>query len=52
VQARLPRSKSLIDSIGKQWQAKAAAFVCYGGASGGLRAVQQLRLVFAELNAV
>ncbi len=28
------------------------AFVPYGGVSGGLRAVEQLRLVFAELHAV
>jgi NAD(P)H-dependent FMN reductase len=28
------------------------AFVSYGGISGGLRAVEQLRQVFAELHAV
>jgi NAD(P)H-dependent FMN reductase len=28
------------------------AFVSYGGISGGLRAVEQLRLVFAELSMV
>jgi NAD(P)H-dependent FMN reductase len=28
------------------------AFVSYGGRSGGLRAVEQLRQVFAELHAV
>jgi NAD(P)H-dependent FMN reductase len=28
------------------------AFISYGGISGGLRAVEQLRLVFAELHAV
>ena len=44
--------KSLIDSVGAEWQAKPVAFVSYGGASGGLRAVEQLRLVFAELHAV
>ena len=27
-------------------------FVSYGGSAGGLRAVEQLRLVFAELHAV
>ena len=44
--------KALIDSIGAEWQAKPVAFVSYGGVSGGLRAVEQLRLVFAELHAV
>ena len=44
--------KSLIDSIGAEWHAKPVAFVSYGGVSGGLRAVEQLRLVFAELHAV
>jgi len=44
--------KSLIDSVGSEWHAKPVAFVSYGGVSGGLRAVEQLRLVFAELHAV
>lgn len=44
--------KALIDSAGAEWQAKPVAFVSYGGASGGLRAVEQLRQVFAELHAV
>jgi NAD(P)H-dependent FMN reductase len=44
--------KSLIDAIGPEWQAKPVGFVSYGGVSGGLRAVEQLRLVFAELHAV
>ena len=44
--------KSLIDSVGVEWQAKPVAFVSYGGVSGGLRAVEQLRQVFAELHAV
>ncbi|WP_353642425.1 NAD(P)H-dependent oxidoreductase [Mesorhizobium sp. WSM2239] len=44
--------KSLIDAYSKQWQAKPLAFVSYGGISGGLRAVEQLRLVFAELHVV
>ncbi len=44
--------KSLIDSVGAEWHAKPVAFVSYGGVSGGLRAVEQLRLVFAELHAV
>lgn len=44
--------KSLIDSVGVQWHAKPVAFVSYGGIAGGLRAVEQLRLVFAELHTV
>jgi NAD(P)H-dependent FMN reductase len=44
--------KALIDSVGPEWQAKPVAFVSYGGISGGLRAVEQLRLVFAELHTV
>jgi NAD(P)H-dependent FMN reductase len=44
--------KALIDSTGLQWHAKPVAFVSYGGVSGGLRAVEQLRQVFAELHAV
>lgn len=43
--------KSLIDSCNSEWHAKPVAFVSYGGISGGLRAVEQLRLVFAELHA-
>ncbi|WP_242107443.1 NADPH-dependent FMN reductase [Luteimonas aquatica] len=44
--------KALIDAVGQPWQAKPVAFVSYGGISGGLRAVEQLRQVFAELHAV
>jgi NAD(P)H-dependent FMN reductase len=44
--------KFLIDSVYEQWHAKPVAFVSYGGVSGGLRAVEHLRLVFAELHAV
>lgn len=44
--------KSLIDSSRDEWQAKPVAFVSYGGISGGSRAVEQLRQVFAELHAV
>src|SRR5690606_29146618 len=43
--------KALIDAVGQPWQAKPVAFVSYGGISGGLRAVEQLRQVFAELHA-
>ncbi|OON80971.1 NADPH-dependent FMN reductase [Streptomyces tsukubensis] len=44
--------KSLIDWHFVEWQAKPVAFVSYGGISGGLRAVEQLRPVFAEMHAV
>ncbi|MEU2915702.1 NADPH-dependent FMN reductase [Streptomyces massasporeus] len=44
--------KHAIDCHITQWQAKPVGFVCYGGFSGGLRAVEQLRLVFNELHAV
>jgi NAD(P)H-dependent FMN reductase len=44
--------KNLIDAVGAEWHAKPVAFVSYGGTSGGLRAVEQLRQVFAELHAV
>ncbi len=44
--------KELLDASYEPWQAKPVAFVSYGGISGGLRAVEQLRLVFAELDAV
>ncbi len=43
--------KFMIDCAYAEWQAKPVAFVSYGGISGGLRAVEQLRLVFAELHA-
>jgi NAD(P)H-dependent FMN reductase len=44
--------KALIDWHHGEWRAKPVGFVSYGGVSGGLRAVEQLRLVFAELHAV
>ncbi|MET8771363.1 NAD(P)H-dependent oxidoreductase [Streptomyces sp. NPDC004658] len=44
--------KNLIDWHHREWQAKPVGFVSYGGLGGGLRAVEQLRLVFAELHAV
>ncbi|WP_111655813.1 NADPH-dependent FMN reductase [Isoalcanivorax indicus] len=44
--------KFLIDSVYDAWQAKPVGFVSYGGQSGGLRAVEQLRQVFAELHAM
>jgi NAD(P)H-dependent FMN reductase len=44
--------KIAIDSLRQEWQAKPVGFVSYGGMAGGLRAVEALRLVFAELHAV
>jgi NAD(P)H-dependent FMN reductase len=44
--------KNAIDWHFKEWRAKPVGFVSYGGAGGGLRAVEQLRQVFAELHAV
>lgn len=44
--------KQAIDLAHREWQAKPVGFVSYGGMSGGLRAVEQLRQVFAELHAV
>jgi NAD(P)H-dependent FMN reductase len=44
--------KFLIDCFGQPWRGKPVAMVSYGGISGGLRAVEQLRLVFAEVHAV
>jgi NAD(P)H-dependent FMN reductase len=43
--------KNAIDWHYQQWKAKPVAFVSYGAGSGGIRAVEQLRLVFAELYA-
>jgi NAD(P)H-dependent FMN reductase len=44
--------KQAIDLTGREWNAKPVGFVSYGGLSGGLRAVEQLRPVFAEHHAV
>lgn len=44
--------KQAIDLAQAQWRAKPVGFVSYGGRSGGLRAVEQLRQVFAEVHAV
>lgn len=44
--------KHAIDLLDTEWQRKPVAFVSYGGVSGGLRAVEHLRQVFAELRAV
>lgn len=42
--------KMMLDSMGEPWRRKPVAFISYGGVSGGLRAVEQLRLVVAELD--
>lgn len=44
--------KNALDWHNEQWHAKPVAFVSYGGLGGGLRAVEQLRVVLAELHAV
>lgn len=44
--------KHAIDAFTVEWRAKPLGFVSYGGASGGLRAVEHLRQVFAELHGV
>jgi NAD(P)H-dependent FMN reductase len=44
--------KQAIDVAHAEWHAKPVGFVSYGGISGGLRAVEQLRQVFAEVHAV
>jgi NAD(P)H-dependent FMN reductase len=44
--------KVAIDALGPEWRAKPVGFVSYGGLSGGLRSVEALRLVLAELDAV
>ncbi|MEV7548054.1 NAD(P)H-dependent oxidoreductase [Amycolatopsis sp. NPDC089917] len=43
--------KTALDATGREWHGKPVAFVSYGGISGGLRAVEHLRPVFAELHA-
>lgn len=43
--------KHAIDLAYEEWNAKPVGFVSYGGMSGGLRAVEALRLVFGELHA-
>lgn len=44
--------KVALDSVRGEWFAKPVGFVSYGGMSGGLRSVEALRLVFAELHAM
>jgi len=42
--------KHAIDFAKQEWRRKVVGFVSYGGVSGGLRAVEHLRQVFAELH--
>lgn len=44
--------KNSLDVIYKEWNSKPVAFVSYGGASGGIRAVEQLRQVVIELKMI
>lgn len=44
--------KTALDSAKHEWRGKPVGFVSYGGVSGGLRAVEQLRQVVAELHMV
>lgn len=44
--------KQIVDAVKGEWRRKPVAFVSYGGLSGGLRAIEHLRLVFAELDSV
>ena len=44
--------KQFIDEVPASWGARPVGFVSYGGVSGGLRAVEQLRQVLAELHAM
>ena len=44
--------KHAIDLVNAEWRAKPVAYVSYGGLSGGIRAVEQLRQVMVELHTV
>lgn len=44
--------KTALDIAKREWRGKPIAFVSYGGLSGGLRAVEQLRQVVAEIHMV
>jgi len=44
--------KHAMDSVYHEWKGKPVAFVSYGGIGGGIRAIEQLRQVFAELHTV
>ncbi len=42
--------KVAIDALKEEWKGKPVGFVAYGGLSAGLRAVEALRIVFAEVH--
>lgn len=44
--------KNVIDHHYRQWARKPVTFVSYGATSGGIRAVEHLRPVFSELDAM
>ncbi|WP_066905319.1 NADPH-dependent FMN reductase [Millisia brevis] len=44
--------KNAIDTVKRPWYAKPVGFVSYGGWGGGIRAVEQLRQVVAEVHMV
>lgn len=44
--------KNALDHLGHEWDSKPVGFVSYGGISGGLRAVQQIKSVTGALNMV
>ena len=44
--------KSALDILREEWWGKACAFLGYGGISGGIRAIEQLRPVVGELHMV
>ncbi|MCF3973814.1 NADPH-dependent FMN reductase [Paracoccus salsus] len=44
--------KTLIDSVTAEWWARPVGLVGYGGISGGLRAIEALRIILAELHTV
>lgn len=44
--------KNALDTVNKEWWYKPVGFASYGGVSGGLRAVQQLKQVVAFLRMV
>ena len=47
-----PALLNALNYVYKEWNAKPAAFVSYGGISGGMRAVQQTKLTLTTLKVV
>lgn len=44
--------KTLIDAVIEEWHTRPVGLISYGGISGGLRAVEALRVILAELHTV